>query len=372
MVSRAGALRYFGHKEYYKILSVCPKNLIHERMDIKISADERILITGGAGYIGSHANKELHRKGYATVVFDNLSRGHEDFAKWGDMIIGDLSDSETLAHAFKTFPIKAVMHFAAFAYVGESFEDPLRYYVNNVVNTLKLLSVMRDFDVEYFIFSSSCATYGNPVTLPMTEDHPQNPISPYGTSKYMVETVLADCARAYGLKYVSLRYFNAAGADSDSEIGEKHDPETHLIPLVLDVASGKSDHVKIFGTDYDTPDGTCVRDYIHVADLADAHVLALEHLLAGGENEVFNLGSGRGYSVKEVIKTAGEITRKEIKAIEAGRRRGDPPILICGSEKIKNILHWEPKFGNLKTILNTAWNWHEKMYTTMHTMNVDQ
>ena len=333
-------------------------------------ADERILITGGAGYIGSHTNKELHKKGYGTVVFDNLSRGHEGFAKWGDFIIGDLADIEGLRHVFKAFSVKAVIHFAAFAYVGESFEDPQRYYTNNVVNTTNLLSVMRDFDVRNFIFSSSCATYGNPVSLPITESHPQNPISPYGRSKHMVETILADYALAYGLRYVSLRYFNAAGADVDGEIGEKHDPEPHLIPQVLDVAAGKKDQVNIFGSDYDTPDGTCIRDYIHVTDLADAHVLALEYLLSSGKNEVFNVGSESGYSVREVIKTAGKITGKDIRTREAGRRTGDPSVLISSSEKIKKTLRWKPKLGDLETILHTAWNWHKKMQTTGYSAGV--
>ncbi|MFZ2197770.1 MAG: UDP-glucose 4-epimerase GalE [Thermodesulfovibrionales bacterium] len=322
--------------------------------------DKSILITGGAGYIGSHTNKELNKKGYGTVVVDNLSRGHRDFVKWGELRICDLAEVDALRNIFRSFPIKAVVHFAAFAYVGESFDDPQRYYVNNVLNTINLLSVMREFDVRYLIFSSSCATYGNPVTSPIAETHPQNPISPYGRSKFMAENILADYARAYGLQYVSLRYFNAAGADIDGEIGERHDPETHLIPLVLDVAAGKRDYVEIFGSDYETPDGTCIRDYVHVTDLANAHILALEHLLSGGGSEVFNLGSGSGYSVREIIRAAGNVTQKEISTREAGRRKGDPAVLICSSEKIKKTLSWEPKFGSLDAILNTAWNWHRK------------
>jgi len=330
-------------------------------MTVKVSPEKTILVTGGAGYVGSHANKELNRKGHGTVVFDNLSRGHRDFAKWGELFVGDLSDVGALTQVFKTYPIQAVVHFAAFAYVGESFEDPQGYYINNVLNTINLLSAMRDFDVRRFIFSSSCATYGNPVTLPMTETHPQNPISPYGRTKFMVENILADYARAYGLRYVSLRYFNAAGADIDGEIGELHDPETHLIPLVLDAAAGKRDYVKIFGSDYETPDGTCIRDYAHVTDLANAHVQALEYLLSGGESDVFNLGSGRGYSVREVISTARNVTQKKIRTVESGRREGDPAVLICSSEKIKKALSWEPRFDNLEKIIGTAWNWHRKL-----------
>jgi len=274
--------------------------------------DKSILITGGAGYVGSHTNKALNKKGHGTVVVDNLSRGHRDFVKWGELHTCGLADAEALRDIFRAFPIKAVMHFAAFAYVGESFDDPQKYYVNNVLNTISLLSVMREFDVRHLIFSSSCATYGNPVALPIAETHPQNPISPYGRSKYMVENILADYAHAYGLRYVSLRYFNAAGADPDGEIGERHVPETHLVPLALDVAAGKRDCVEIFGSDYETPDGTCIRDYVHVTDLAEAHTLALEHLLSGGGSEVFNLGSGSGYSVREVIRAAENITRKKI------------------------------------------------------------
>lgn len=322
--------------------------------------DKSILITGGAGYIGSHTNKELNRKGYGTVVVDNLSRGHRDFVKWGELHTCDLADADALRDIFRSFPIKAVIHFAAFAYVGESFDDPQRYYVNNVSNTINLLSVMREFDVGHLIFSSSCATYGNPVASPITETHPQNPISPYGRSKFMAENILADYARAYGLRYVSLRYFNAAGADVDGEIGERHVPETHLVPLVLDVAAGKRDYVEIFGSDYETPDGTCIRDYVHVTDLANAHILALEHLLSGGCSEVFNVGSGSGYSVREIIRAAGNVTQKEIRTRESGRRKGDPAVLICSSEKIKKTLFWEPKFSNLETILHTAWNWHRK------------
>jgi UDP-glucose 4-epimerase len=251
------------------------------------------------------------------------------------------------------------MHFAAFTYVGESVEDPQKYYMNNVKNTLNLLQVMLEENVKRFVFSSTCATYGNPVEIPITENHPQNPINPYGRGKLIVEQILKDYSDAYGLKYASLRYFNAAGADPDCEIGELHDPETHLIPLVLDAASAKREDIKIFGTDYDTPDGTCIRDYIHVTDLADAHILALEYLNRGGNSDVFNLGNGSGFSVKEVIETARKITGKQIKEIEVERRPGDPPILIGSSKKAMEILKWKPKYHDLSQIIETAWKWHE-------------
>lgn len=320
-----------------------------------------ILIVGGAGYIGSHVNKELNKRGYETVIFDNLSYGHEDFVKWGNFERVDLEDVERLRELFCKYPIDAVMHFAAFTYVGESVEDPQKYYMNNLKNTLNLLQVMLEFDVKYFVFSSTCATYGNPLKIPITEDHPQNPINPYGKAKLMVENVLEDYSRAYGLKYVALRYFNAAGADADGEIGELHDPETHLIPLILDAASGKREDIKIFGTDYDTPDGTCIRDYVHVTDLADAHIKALEYLKNGGKSDFFNLGNGNGFSVREVIETARKITGKKIKAVEDARRPGDPPVLVGSSKKAREILKWEPKYDDLSKIVETAWKWHEKL-----------
>ena len=320
-----------------------------------------ILIVGGAGYIGSHLNKEINKKGIETVIFDNLSYGHRDFVKWGTFEKGDLGNIEDIRAVFKKYPIEAVMHFAAFTYVGESVEDPQKYYQNNVKNTLNLLQVMLEENVKYFVFSSTCATYGNPVEIPITENHPQDPINPYGKGKLMVETVLKDYSDAYGLKYASLRYFNAAGADPEGEVGELHDPETHLIPLILDVAAGRREDIKIFGTDYDTPDGTCIRDYIHVTDLAEAHILALEYLQNGGESDFFNLGNGNGFSVKEVIETAEEITGKNIKAVEAERRAGDPPILVGSSTKAKETLNWNPKYDELSKIIETAWNWHKKI-----------
>ncbi|MFY9638566.1 MAG: UDP-glucose 4-epimerase GalE [Methanobacterium sp.] len=319
-----------------------------------------ILIVGGAGYIGAHINKQLDINGYKTIVFDNLSFGHEDFVKWGTFERGDLGNISEIRRIFKKYPITAVMHFAAFTYVGQSVEDPQKYYRNNVCNTLNLLQVMLEFDVKKLIFSSTCATYGDPVEIPITEQHPQNPISPYGRGKLMVENILSDYSRAYNLRYISLRYFNAAGADPDSEIGELHDPETHLIPLILDVASGKRKSIKIFGTDYNTPDGTCIRDYIHVTDLADAHLKALQYLENGGKSDYFNLGNGNGFSVKEVVEKAREITGKKILGEEDKRRPGDPPVLVGSSDKIRNILKWEPKYSDLSLIIKSAWKWHEK------------
>ncbi len=319
-----------------------------------------ILVVGGAGYIGSHINKLLNKKGYKTAVFDNLIYGHREFVKWGDFILGDLADIEQIRLVFKKNSIKAVMHFAALAYVGESVEDPQKYYINNVANTLNILQVMREFDVKHFIFSSTCATYGNPVKTPISEDHPQNPINPYGQSKLMVEKILSDYSNAYGLKYVALRYFNAAGADADNEIGEWHEPETHLIPLILDAAIGKRENIKIFGTDYDTPDSTCIRDYIHVTDLADAHILALEHLFNGGKSDVFNLGNGNGFSVMEVIETARRITGREIVSVASPRRSGDPAVLVGSARKATEILNWKPQYFELNNIIETAWYWHQK------------
>lgn len=318
-----------------------------------------ILVVGGAGYIGSHVNKMLAGNGYDTVVLDNLIYGHREFVKWGTFALGDLTDLEHLRLLFKRYPITAVMHFAAFAYVGESVADPQKYYLNNLRNTLNLLQVMREANVDTIIFSSTCATYGNPVTIPIDESHRQIPINPYGQSKLMVERILADYSRAYGLKYVSLRYFNAAGADPDGEIGEAHTPETHLIPLVLDVALHRSSSIKVFGNDYDTHDGTCIRDYIHVTDLASAHMLALEYLLRGGSSSVFNLGNGNGFSVKEVIEQACRVTGEDIAVEMAGRREGDPPMLVGSAEKAKKVLNWQPRYPDLAEIIATAWKWHK-------------
>lgn len=320
-----------------------------------------ILVVGGAGYIGSHTNKLLNQKGYETLIYDNLIYGHKEAVKWGEFILGDLNDIEQLRLVFSKYKIEAVMHFAAFAYVGESVEDPQKYYINNVSNTLNILKVMQEFECKYFIFSSTCATYGNPEYSPIDEKHPQNPINPYGQSKLMVEKILQDYSNAYDIRYVSLRYFNAAGTDIDGEIGESHDPETHLIPLVLDAALGKREDIKVFGTDYDTPDGSAIRDYIHVTDLADAHILALEHLKGGAKSDVFNLGNGDGYSVIEVISMVKQVTKKDLKVTLVDRRAGDPAKLIGDASKAKNILGWQPKYFQLEKIIETAWNWHQKL-----------
>ncbi len=321
-----------------------------------------ILIVGGAGYIGSHVNKMLNQNGYDTIVFDNLSYGCRDFVKWGVFEQGDLGEIADIRRVFKKYHIDAVMQFAAFTYVGESVEDPQKYYLNNLRNTMNLLEVMLENKVKVFVFSSTCATYGNPEEIPITEDHPQNPINPYGRGKLMVEQILSDYSQAYNLHYASLRYFNAAGADPDAEIGESHQPETHLIPLILDVALGKREDVKIFGTDYPTPDGTCIRDYIHVMDLADAHIKALKYLQDGGVSEVFNLGNGEGFSVREVIDTAEKVTRKNIMVTETIRRPGDPPVLVGSALKARELLDWQPRYKNLSLIIETAWRWHQKTF----------
>lgn len=318
-----------------------------------------ILVVGGAGYIGSHVNKLLTEKGFETVVFDSLIYGHKEFAQWGTFVQGDLADKSQIDRVFENFNIEAVMHFAAFIEAGESVVNPRKYYRNNVVCALNLLESMIEHDVKKFVFSSTCATYGMPLEIPLTETHPQNPINPYGMTKLFVEKMLHDFDPAYGLKYAALRYFNAAGADPSSVIGEWHNPETHLIPLVLDAAMGKRDSIKIFGTDYDTPDGTCVRDYIHVNDLAAAHVLALEYLRGGGGSDAFNLGNGAGFSVKEIIKVAEKVTGKPITAIETERRPGDPDTLIGTAEKAKRVLGWEQQFASIDDIIGTAWNWHQ-------------
>ncbi|MDR2574700.1 MAG: UDP-glucose 4-epimerase GalE [Desulfovibrio sp.] len=323
---------------------------------------KNIFIAGGAGYIGSHLNLAAHERGYGTVVYDNLVYGHKSAVQWGDFVLGDLEDIKQLRLVFRHFRPDAVMHFAAYACVGESVAEPEKYYLNNVAATLNLLRVMREAGCRDFIFSSTCATYGIPRQTPITEDHPQVPVNPYGRSKLMVENMLADYAAAYGMRHVNLRYFNAAGADRRSRIGEDHQPETHLIPLVLDAAAGKKPGVSVFGTDYDTPDGTCVRDYIHVEDLAQAHLLALEYLFDGGESISLNLGNGQGYSVKEVIDCARAVTGREIRVTEGPRRAGDPPALVGGTELAARVLGWRPALPRLEDIIGTAWAWHKKRF----------
>lgn len=324
-----------------------------------------ILVTGGAGYIGSHAVLALQNQGYETVILDNLVYGHRDIAETvlkAELIVGDTSDRALLKRLFENYPIAAVMHFAAYAYVGESVSEPAKYYRNNVLGTLSLLEAMQAAGVNKFVFSSTCATYGVPKTLPIPETHPQTPINPYGASKLMVERILQDFDVAYGLKSVTFRYFNAAGADPEARTGEDHTPETHLIPLILFTALGKRSSIKIFGTDYPTPDGTCVRDYIHVSDLAQAHVLGLEYLLQGGNSDVFNLGNGNGFSVRETIETARSVTNKDIPAIESDRRPGDPPVLVGSSEKARQVLGWKPQYSDLRQIIDHAWQWHQKRH----------
>jgi UDP-glucose 4-epimerase len=319
-----------------------------------------ILIAGGAGYIGSHVNKLLNEKGYETAVYDSLIYGHRRFVKWGQMVLGDLANREQLRLCFEKYPIEAVMHFGGFTYVGESVNDPAKYYQNNLINTLNLVDVMKAFGVKYFVFSSSCAVYGIPHTIPIDETEPQKPINPYGKTKSMVEEILKDYDRAYGIKHVNLRYFNAAGADIDGEIGESHKPETHLIPLVIRAALGVIDSVKVFGVDYATKDGTCIRDYIHVSDLAEAHVKALEYLKKKNVSDSINLGNGNGYSVREVIDAVKRVGKRHFKVIEDGRREGDPPVLISSSQKARKMLDWKPRYTDIDEIVATAWKWHSR------------
>ena len=320
-----------------------------------------ILIVGGAGYIGSHVNKVLNERGYETIILDNLSYGHEESVKWGTLCKCDLANINEVDDIFTKYDINAVMQFSSFIDVGESVRNPEKYYNNNVVNTMNLLNVMLKHDVKKFIFSSTCATYGIPQKIPLTENLPQNPINPYGWTKLMVERILKDYDTAYGLKSVILRYFNASGADESGIIGEWHNPETHLIPLILDAAMGKREDIKIFGTDYDTPDGTCIRDYIHVTDLADAHILSLEYLNKNNQSNQFNLGNGQGFSVREVIESVKRVTGRNFNVTQTQRREGDPAILIGSSKKAKDTLGWDPQYVNIDKIIETAWNWHQKL-----------
>jgi UDP-arabinose 4-epimerase len=319
-----------------------------------------ILVTGGAGYIGSHTCKALSQAGYTPIAYDNLSFGHSQAVKWGPLEEGDIQDRSRLEEVFTRYRPRAVMHFAAFAYVAESVEHPGKYYRNNVAGSLMLLEVMLRQGINQLIFSSSCATYGTPDKVPITENHAQHPINPYGQTKYMVEQILKDFYTAYGIRSISLRYFNAAGADPKGEIGEDHTPETHLIPLVLDAALGIQPQITIYGDDYDTPDGTCIRDYIHVTDLASAHVMALKALETMDGAYAYNLGNGRGFSVREVIETARFVTQCPILSNLGSKRTGDPSHLVGDSTRIEKDLGWQPKFADLESIIRTAWNWHSK------------
>ena len=317
-----------------------------------------ILVTGGAGYVGSHACKALAAAGFNPITFDNLSRGHEWAVKWGPLEVGDVTDATRLHEVLESYRPVGVMHFAALAYVGESVEDPARYYTNNVAGSLCLLQATRRAGIKHFVFSSSCSTYGIPRTIPIPENHSQAPINPYGTGKLMVETMLRDFDVAYGLRAVSLRYFNAAGADPEGETGEDHDPETHALPLAIMTALGQRPHFEIFGTDYPTADGTAIRDYVHVCDLANAHVMALEHLLAGGQSLTLNLGTGRGHSVRELIAAVERVSGRSVAVIEAPRRPGDPPELVADAAQANHLLGWTPRYGELQAIVETALRWH--------------
>lgn len=318
----------------------------------------RVLVTGGAGYIGSQTAKALAQSGHQVVVLDNLSTGHRGAVKWGPFIEGDLSDKELLATTFKERRIEAVLHFAASLLVGESVKNPQKYFRNNVVNTIQLLDVMKSCSVNYIVFSSSAAVYGNPEKVPIPEDHSKAPVNPYGDSKLCMERAIHWYGTAYGLRGVSLRYFNAAGADLEGELGEEHAPESHLIPLVVQAALGQRPEVEVYGTDYATPDGTAIRDYIHVMDLADAHVRALEYLAGGGETTELNLGTGEGHSVRAVVAEVGKLCGGRVPAKDAPRRAGDPAVLVADPARARKVLDWRPQYSDLRTIIESAWKWH--------------
>ncbi len=321
-----------------------------------------VLVTGGAGYIGSHTVLALQAAGHTPLVLDNLVFGHRELVEdvlQAELVVGDMGDRPLLDRLFRDRAIDAVMHFSAFAYVGESVTHPAKYYRNNVAATLTLLEAMVAAHISRFIFSSTCATYGIPTAVPIPEDHPQNPINPYGRSKWMVEQLLADFGAAYGLQSVCFRYFNAAGADPLGRLGEDHNPETHLIPLLLLTALGHRSHLELYGTDYPTPDGTCIRDYVHVVDLARAHVLGLAYLLEGHPTTVFNLGNGLGFSVREAIAVAEAVTGRTIPVQIAPRRPGDPPILVGSSERARQVLGWVPTYPHLQDMVAHAWQWHQ-------------
>ncbi len=319
-----------------------------------------VLVTGGAGYVGSNCCKAFSQAGWRVVVYDNLSRGWRDLVQWGDLVEGDILDPVSLDKAFETYKPDAVAHFAALAYVGESVTQPGMYYENNTYGTQLLLDAMVRAEVHKIIFSSTCATYGEPKWIPMTEDLPQSPINPYGWSKLFVEQILNDYGRAHGIRSVKLRYFNAAGADLDGQVGERHEPETHLIPLAIEGMMKDGFTLTVFGDDFDTRDGTCVRDYIHVADLADAHARALDYLEQGGVSDAFNLGTGTGTTVMEIIAAVERVSGRKVNKTIGPRREGDPPALVASAQKAKDILGWEARHSDIDTIIRTAWTWHEK------------
>ena len=325
---------------------------------------KNILVTGGAGYIGSHICKRVYQSNFVPIVIDNLSYGHTWAVKWGDFHQGNIHDNDILDYIFQRYQPVAVIHCAAFAFVGESVSDPGKYYRNNVNGTIALLDAMRRFSCSCIVFSSTCATYGLPEQCPISEQHPLRPINPYGRSKLMAERIIQDYQSAYGIKYTLLRYFNAAGADPDGEIGEVHDPEPHLIPLALQAITEQRTHLEIYGNDYPTPDGTAIRDYIHVTDLADAHVYALQRLLDNEASDCFNLGTGHGHSVLDVIKTIEQVTGHMVPVKQGPRRPGDPPILTAAAEKAHTVLHWRPQYCELTAIVETAWNWHQRYHSS--------
>ncbi len=331
-------------------------------LDFKDARNNAVLVAGGAGYIGSHVCKALSKAGYLPVTYDNLVYGHEWAVKWGPLELGDILDRNRLDAVIEKYQPQAIMHFAAFTYVGESVSNPGKYYRNNVAGSLNLIEAARDRGIGSFVFSSTAAVYGIPDRLPIAEDAPMRPVNPYGASKLMVETMLADFGQAHGLKSIALRYFNAAGADPEGEIGEDHDPESHLIPLVLDAVSGRRGAITVFGTDYDTPDGTCVRDYIHVSDLANAHVMALEALGAGAPSGAYNLGTGSGFSVREVISAAGTATGLEVPVVFGARRPGDPAQLVSDATRARDALGWQPQITDIGEIISTAWAWHRRRF----------
>ncbi len=322
----------------------------------------KILVVGGAGFIGSHMVKMLLDNNYNVTTFDNLSTGYRDAVIGGEFIEGDLADNQKLSEVFKDYSFNCVMHFASSIEVGESIHNPKKYYKNNLINTINLLNQLVKSDTQHIIFSSTAAIYGNPNHLPIDEDHTKNPINPYGKTKLMIENVLTDYSTAYNLKFVSLRYFNAAGCDPSGLIGERHNPETHLIPLVLKAASGRNNDIKIFGNDYDTKDGTCVRDYIHVNDICDAHIKSMEYLIQGGISQCMNLGNGSGFTVNEIIDTTKKITKKDFDVINMERRSGDPSTLVADSSLARKLLNWEPVYSDLDKIISHAWNFERKYF----------